>query len=71
MPQSEYRQVIMDHLRRIHQFYGEFKGVLLARKHIGWYLAHLGAAAYRQKFNQVTTVQEQIDVLSHFFDTVF
>jgi tRNA-dihydrouridine synthase B len=33
-------QTIIEHHRRIHDFYGEALGVRLARKHIKWYLAN-------------------------------
>ena len=68
---EEQQQVMMRHVRQLHQFYGDDKGVLFARKHVGWYLAQHGASASRREFNQVSTAQEQYEALEHYFDTVF
>ncbi|MFP4246807.1 MAG: tRNA dihydrouridine synthase DusB [Halochromatium sp.] len=35
--------ILMEHLDRLYRFYGEPRGVLIARKHIGWYLRALGS----------------------------
>lgn len=38
-PSRQERGVLMlSHLRRLHQFHGEGRGVRIARKHVGWYL---------------------------------
>ncbi len=37
--------VLMEHLDRLYRFYGEPRGVLIARKHIGWYLRDLDSQA--------------------------
>lgn len=37
--------VLMEHLDRLYRFYGESRGVLIARKHIGWYLRDLTSQA--------------------------
>ncbi|NAW35581.1 tRNA dihydrouridine synthase DusB [Halomonas alimentaria] len=36
---SERAGVLRDHLDSLHDFYGDFMGVRIARKHVGWYLA--------------------------------
>jgi tRNA-dihydrouridine synthase B len=37
-PEISARQaLILEHLRAIHAFYGEYAGIRIARKHIGWY----------------------------------
>lgn len=36
---TEIQQVLLDHLRALHQFYGEHQGLRIARKHCAWYLA--------------------------------
>ncbi len=35
---NEVRQVLLEHLDALYAFYGEFMGVKIARKHVGWYL---------------------------------
>src|SRR5690625_3271027 len=60
VPIREVGRVMLDHLDRLHRFYGEGKGVRIARKHIGWYIdGHPGAVAFRREIMQVTTAAEQ------------
>jgi tRNA-dihydrouridine synthase B len=33
----EFEETIIEHINAIHHFYGDFLGVRIARKHIGWY----------------------------------
>ncbi len=42
---GEFRQLLRAHLLDHYAFYGEYTGVRTARKHIGWYLRGLQAAA--------------------------
>ena len=57
------------HVSELHQFYGEFTGVRVARKHVGWYLrTRLDADAQRKIFNRLALPNEQlhyIDLLSN------
>lgn len=56
--------IMFDHLEAIHDFYGEYLGVRIARKHVGWYLQHFTTSdELRAQFNQLQSAQEQIDVL--------
>lgn len=36
------RSTLLQHVCELHQFYGEFMGVRIARKHLGWYLSAHG-----------------------------
>ena len=65
-------QVMLSHLAGIHEHYGEFKGVMFARKHMNWYLKQLAvdhpdtAAACTlvlRGFNACTSNQQQLDLL--------
>lgn len=55
--------IIEDHLDRLYAFYGEPRGVRIARKHIGWYLQGLGgeagAAPQRERLMAAATADEQ------------
>ncbi len=52
--------VMREHLDGLHALYGELAGVRIARKHIGWYLAHVpGGAARRALFNRLDSVASQ------------
>jgi len=52
--------IIQSHLADLHHFYGDFMGVRIARKHMGWYLEHLPVARdWRKRFNTLATPDDQ------------
>jgi tRNA-dihydrouridine synthase B len=61
--------ILHRHVSELHHFYGEFTGVRIARKHVGWYLhTRSDAAAQRKIFNRLALPKEQlhyIDLLSN------
>ncbi|MDT8399483.1 MAG: tRNA dihydrouridine synthase DusB [Pseudomonadales bacterium] len=60
---------ILAHIMHIHGFYGDYKGVLIARKHVAWYLScHQGARQFRSVFNRLESPQEQLESIQTFFD---
>ncbi|WP_239495554.1 tRNA dihydrouridine synthase DusB [Marinomonas primoryensis] len=65
---SEVRQLVINHVNALHQFYGDYLGVRIARKHVGWYLQTLAdKTQFRSLFNRIDNTQEQIDRLEEFF----
>lgn len=65
---SEIHHVLMQHLYDLYDFYGEYAGVRIARKHIAWYTKGLaGSASFRQKMNQLQTCEEQLFETDSFF----
>ena len=65
---GEVERIILDHLDAIHSFYGDFLGVRIARKHVGWYFANFTEGDYsRRHFNQLKTPEEQHLFLLAFF----
>ena len=65
----EIHRVLVAHLHDLYQFYGEQRGVRVARKHISWYSKGLaGSAAFRHAMNQLETCQEQLDAVDAFFN---
>ncbi|WP_017925231.1 tRNA dihydrouridine synthase DusB [Thioalkalivibrio sp. HL-Eb18] len=57
--------LIEEHLRALHAQYGEMQGVRIARKHLGWYLQHMGLGedptrAARASLLAATTASEQL-----------
>ena len=65
---SEIRRVLIKHLHDLYDFYGEYSGVRIARKHISWYTKGLvGSAAFRHNMNQLQTTDQQMTVASEFF----
>ena len=65
---TEIRNVLINHLENLYDFYGKQMGVRIARKHIGWYCRHRkGTEAFRQQINQVEHPQGQLDLVNEFF----
>jgi tRNA-dihydrouridine synthase B len=62
---------VRDHLRGLYAHYGEFAGVRIARKHVGWYLQHATAASpdLLRRFNQQETAPQQWALLPELFDS--
>lgn len=54
-------QVVLDHIRAIHDFYGADTGVRVARKHIGWYLDRMTSdQVYKQRIFSITCSSKQL-----------
>ena len=50
---AEFREILLGHLAALHEFYGEYQGVRIARKHLGWYCReHPGADGFRAAVNR-------------------
>lgn len=53
-------QIILQHLESLYAFYGEYTGVRMARKHLGWYcLRQAGADALRRELLAATDSASQ------------
>lgn len=66
---AEKREVILQHVMSLHQFYGAYKGLRIARKHVGWYLAHeCHIRDFRGTFNRIEDANEQLDTLDNYFE---
>ena len=60
--------LILAHLQDIYDFYGDFKGVLIARKHVAWYCQNLPThLSFRSYFNKLDNAQKQSDALHNYF----
>lgn len=65
---TEIHNVLINHLHDLYNFYGEYSGVRIARKHISWYTKGLiGSAAFRHTMNQLQTTDEQLAATNTFF----
>ena len=68
-PIIEIRDIMLDHLSNLYEFYGEFTGVRVARKHISWYSkGQKGGATFRNAINRVETKKEQLWLTNQFFE---
>ena len=65
----EIHRILVAHVHDLYGFYGEDRGVRVARKHISWYSRGLvGSAAFRHAMNQLETCQEQLTAVDAFFN---
>ena len=71
--------LLTTHLQHLYDFYGEYSGVRIARKHIAWYLKNLSAKtgydqerlhaeSFRRDINQVDETTTQLELVTEFFN---
>ncbi len=71
---NEVQTTLMSHIEALHDFYGEYMGVRIARKHLGWYFKAQGIAksdykhihaieSSHKQLSAVTSIFEQFDRL--------
>lgn len=66
--QQERYQIMQQHLNELHRFYGEYLGVRIARKHMGWYLQNQPAGkAFLSDFNRLESASDQVTKICDFF----
>jgi tRNA-dihydrouridine synthase B len=65
---NEIRKTLIKHVTNLHQFYGEYQGLRIARKHISWYCKQQSNAnEFRAVINRIETATEQLSALEQFF----
>lgn len=65
---SQRHEIIKNHLHRLHEFYGEVKGVWYARKHVVEYVRDLpGSVDFMQRFNPCLTPVDQLKLINCYF----
>ena len=70
VPAQQQLAILRRHLRALHDFYGEFMGVRIARKHVGWYLQDQpDYRSRRTAFNGLQTPAEQLQQIDRLFNT--
>jgi tRNA-dihydrouridine synthase B len=61
---DEQLAIIYRHVCALHQFYGDFMGLRIARKHVSWYLQDKpGYTRYRRAFNALASSNDQLQYL--------
>lgn len=66
---QEVKDVLLGHLSELYQFYGEYSGCRIARKHIAWYTKGLRSSnEFRQSMYQVESTVDQAKVVENYFD---
>lgn len=64
----EVKQTLIEHLNTLYDFYGEYTGVRMARKHIAWYSKGLrNGNPFRQHMNTLELPQQQLAFTERFF----
>jgi tRNA-dihydrouridine synthase B len=64
---AEVREILLGHLAALHEFYGEYQGVRIARKHLGWYCReHPGADSFRAAVNREEHAAGQVRLTRDF-----
>jgi len=66
---AEVKTVLLGHLQELYQFYGEYSGCRIARKHIAWYTNGLYKSnEFRQQMYKSETTEQQYQIVSAYFD---
>ncbi|HSX19704.1 MAG TPA: tRNA dihydrouridine synthase DusB [Gammaproteobacteria bacterium] len=68
---AEIEQILSQHLENLYEFYDEYIGVLMARKHVSWYSkGQPNGGKFRDHFNRIETAVEQRRAIKDFFAEV-
>lgn len=66
---DEVRAVLLEHLQALYDFYGEYSGCRIARKHIAWTTRGLaGSNEFRSVMYALDSTEEQIRAVRDYFD---
>lgn len=70
-PLAEVEQILLSHLDALHDFYGDYLGTRIARKHVGWYLQkQQDDSNFRRDFNQLTDTSLQRQAVQNWFKDI-
>ncbi|MCC5795954.1 MAG: tRNA dihydrouridine synthase DusB [Methylophaga sp.] len=65
---NEIHKVLIAHLHTLYDFYGEYSGVRMARKHIAWYSKGLrNGNTFREQINLLEHSEQQLAYTEQFF----
>ena len=72
---TEIRELLLRHIKGLYSHYGDYLGLRIARKHVGWYLNGslsettdlVSRKQARTAFNALTASQQQLNFLAQFF----
>jgi tRNA-dihydrouridine synthase B len=66
---QEVKDVLLGHLSGLYDFYGEYSGCRISRKHIAWYTKGLRSSnEFRQNMYKVESTAEQFNVVEDYFN---
>ena len=65
---TEKLDVMLEHFDEVLAYYGKTTGVMMARKHLGWYSAGLkNSGEFRAKVNRLNDPEEIVSVIKNFW----
>jgi tRNA-dihydrouridine synthase B len=68
-PRTEIREILLKHLEGLYEFYGEYVGVRVARKHLAWYFKHQEVnRLFWGAMNCVESAGQQLALIRGYFD---
>jgi tRNA-dihydrouridine synthase B len=68
---EDIRGILLEHVRALHEFYGETAGVRIARKHLSWYAKDRPEnAAFRDVVNRAESAAEQLRFAGDYFEAL-
>lgn len=68
---QEIAETLIGHLLHLYDFYDEYMGVRIARKHLGWYAKDQPEnAAFRKLVNQAETAADQLRIVRSYFEAL-
>jgi tRNA-dihydrouridine synthase B len=68
-PNDWIRDLLLEHLELLYDFYGAYAGPRIARKHIAWYCRDLpGAARLRERINRADNPRDQRRLVADFYN---
>src|SRR3546814_4454121 len=68
---AQVRDILLGHLRALHDFYGEPAGLRIARKHLGWYAKDRPEnGPFRAVVNRAETADAQLALTRDYFDAL-
>lgn len=66
---EEIHSTLYRHITALHRHYGDFMGVRIARKHLGWYLqTRPDSDFFRQFFNKLENSEQQLEAVNNYFN---
>jgi len=66
-PLEEVEAILVRHLNGLYEFYGEYLGLRIARKHVSWYLQSQPGNSFRKQFNQLECPTAQLAAVAEYF----
>lgn len=68
---SQIKEMLLQHIRLLVEYYGEKNGMAVSRKHVSWYVKGLyEAKAFREQYTKLNELAAAVDLIENFFTKV-